>query len=49
MERVLAARLADVPAGAVDDARALVRALLADAARESASALREARAGAGGA
>ncbi len=49
MERVLAARLADVPAGAVDDARALVRALLADAARESASALREARAEADGA
>ncbi len=47
VERVLAARLADVPAGAVDDARALVRALLADAARESASALREARAAGG--
>jgi signal transduction histidine kinase len=47
VERVLVARLGGVPADAVDDARGLVRAWLADAARESAAALRAARGGAG--
>jgi hypothetical protein len=43
LERVLVTRLSDVPQGAVDDARALVRAWLADAARESAEGLRAVR------
>jgi hypothetical protein len=41
LERVLVTRLTDVPAGAVDDARALVRAWMAEAARECVGALRE--------
>lgn len=49
IERVLAGRLHDVPAGTVDDARALARAWLAGGARESAEALRAAHAEAGGA
>jgi hypothetical protein len=49
LERALAVRLADVPPGAVDDARALVRAWLAHAAREAADALRETRPGRGAA
>jgi hypothetical protein len=47
LERVLVTRLADVPAGAVDDARGLLRAWMADAVRESAEAMRDARSGAG--
>jgi hypothetical protein len=43
LERVLVTRLADVPAGAVDDARGLLRAWMADAVRESAEAMRDAR------
>ena len=46
LERVLVTRLADVPPGAVDDARGLLRAWMADAVRESAEAMREVRSGA---
>jgi PAS domain S-box-containing protein len=42
IERALAVRLHDVPAGTVEDARALARAWLAAGARESAEALRAA-------
>jgi PAS domain S-box-containing protein len=42
LERVLVTCLADVPAGAVDDARTLVRTWIADAALESLAALRSA-------
>jgi hypothetical protein len=43
LERALVARLTDLTAAAVDDARALLREWIADAARESADALRAAR------